>query len=314
MKTPYKLFLLFQLAVFSEILMTNIYAQFLNKPLDEYLGTFAFPLEIGNVWTYRDGYFQPDMKLSIIDTAIIGGKKYYLKRDQTPSGYSSAFQYLRLGEDGFYVSRVLDSILTIFPNEDYLFYKKDANVGDVWIQEDVRGKSWYHKVFDTIQVASFWGSFLPVKIVETTDSSLTTYWEYWSEEFGLVRQQNSDWFSGGWSFLWGCYINGQKYGDTVLVSVDDEISDYPDNFNLYQNFPNPFNSSTIIFYEIPSTSFISLIFYDVLGNEVAKLIDEVKPAGRYEVSFNASGLSSGVYFYKVTSGKFVETRKMLLMK
>ncbi|MDY0082059.1 MAG: T9SS type A sorting domain-containing protein [Ignavibacteriaceae bacterium] len=88
----------------------------------------------------------------------------------------------------------------------------------------------------------------------------------------------------------------------------------PLEFKVEQNYPNPFNPATTISWQSPENGHQALVIYDVLGNEVAKLIDEVKPAGRYEVSFNASGLSSGVYFYKVTSGKFVETRKMLLMK
>lgn len=88
----------------------------------------------------------------------------------------------------------------------------------------------------------------------------------------------------------------------------------PLEFSVEQNYPNPFNPVTTISWQSPENGHQALVIYDVLGNEVVKLMDEVKPAGRYEVSFNASGLSSGVYFYKVTSGKFVETRKMLLMK
>ena len=327
MKQLSKLFFLFQLLLFSNLFSTVTNAQILNKPLDVNLGSFVFPLEIGNVWNYRNGYFQPDMKLSIIDTTRIGGEKYYLKNYQTPSGYFDAFQYLRLREDGYFVSRVLDSNLTFFPNEDYLFYKKNANVGDMWCQEDRLGIIWYHIVLDTIQVSSFWGTFLPVKVVEITDSSLTRYWEYWSEEFGLVRQQNSDLWSGGWSLLCGCFINGQQYGDTVLVSVDEEMPGQPNNFELQQNYPNPFNPSTNIQYSISSTQFVTLRVYYVLGREIATLVNEEKSAGSYEVKFNSEtlhtkSLPSGVYFYQLRLGdpststgqSFVETKKMILMK
>jgi hypothetical protein len=293
-------------------------AQILNKPLEVNLGSFVFPLEIGNVWNYRNGYLQPEMKLSIIDSINIDGNKYYLKKYETNYGYSDAFQYLRLREDGYYASRVLDSNLTFFPNEDYLFYKKNANVGDMWCQEDRRGIIWYHIVLDTIQVASFWGSFLPVKIVEITDSSLTRYWEYWSEEFGLVQQQNADIGSGGWSLLWGCYINGQRYGDTVLVSVDDGNSDNPTDFKLHQNHPNPFNSTTIIPYEISKSSFVSIIVYDVLGTEIIQLVNETKTPGKYLVIFDANKtnktISTGVYFYKIFLDQKQQIKKMIYLK
>jgi hypothetical protein len=88
----------------------------------------------------------------------------------------------------------------------------------------------------------------------------------------------------------------------------------PEEFSLEQNYPNPFNPSTSIQYRVSSTSNVSLKVYDVLGNEVATLVNEEKPAGSYEVKFDASGLSSGIYFYKLQSGSFVETKKMLLLK
>jgi len=318
MKQLSKLFSLFYLLFLSNIFSLSTNAQPLNKPLEVYLGMFALPLEVGNLWNYRNGYLQPEIKQSIIDTMIIDGHKYYLKKYQYSSGYSEAYEYLRLREDGFYVSRVLDSNLTAFNNEDYLYYKKNANVGDVWHQEDERGIIWYHIVLDTIQVSSFWGSFLPVKKVEITDSNLTTYLEYWSEEFGLVQQQNTGWFSGGWSLLWGCYINSQQYGDTVLVSVDDENPHLPNDFKLYQNYPNPFNSTTIINYEISKTSLVSIIVYDALGNEVTQLLNETQSPGKYQVTFDVNRinktLSTGVYFYKIFLDQKLQTRKMIYLK
>ncbi|HSW55220.1 MAG TPA: T9SS type A sorting domain-containing protein, partial [Ignavibacteriaceae bacterium] len=84
--------------------------------------------------------------------------------------------------------------------------------------------------------------------------------------------------------------------------------------NLEQNYPNPFNPSTTLSFVIGHRSFVTLKVYDVLGNEVATLVDEYKPAGEYEVEFVASGLTSGIYFYKLQAGSFVEARKMILMK
>jgi Secretion system C-terminal sorting domain len=86
------------------------------------------------------------------------------------------------------------------------------------------------------------------------------------------------------------------------------------NFSLYQNFPNPFNPLTKINYQIPELSFVSIKVFDVLGNEITTLINEEKPTGSYEVEFKATGLPSGVYLYRLRAGKYIETKKMLLIK
>jgi hypothetical protein len=88
----------------------------------------------------------------------------------------------------------------------------------------------------------------------------------------------------------------------------------PTEFLLEQNYPNPFNPTTIIKYQIPALSFVTLKVYDVLGNEIATLVNEEKPSGKYEVKFDATGLPSGVYFYKLQAGTFVKTKKMVLLK
>ena len=85
-------------------------------------------------------------------------------------------------------------------------------------------------------------------------------------------------------------------------------------YKLFQNFPNPFNPATKIKYQIPRTSFVTLKLYDVLGNEISTIVNEEKPFGNYEVEFNANGLTSGIYFYKLQSGSFSEIKKMVLLK
>jgi hypothetical protein len=97
------------------------------------------------------------------------------------------------------------------------------------------------------------------------------------------------------------------------VNVEQEIES-PTSFELTQNYPNPFNPSTTIRYSMSTLEFVTLKVYDVLGNEVATLVNEEKPVGSYEVDFNAARLSSGIYFYKLQAGSLVETKKMILMK
>jgi hypothetical protein len=98
-----------------------------------------------------------------------------------------------------------------------------------------------------------------------------------------------------------------------LTSVEDETN-LVNDFTLEQNYPNPFNPSTKISWQSQIGSHQTLKIYDVLGNEVITLVDEYKPAGSYEVEFDASGLTSGIYFYKLIAGTFLETKKMMLLK
>ncbi|RPI70514.1 MAG: T9SS C-terminal target domain-containing protein, partial [Ignavibacteriales bacterium] len=100
-----------------------------------------------------------------------------------------------------------------------------------------------------------------------------------------------------------------------VTGIEDEGSLItPDSYNLTQNYPNPFNPTTTIKYSIPQSGHVSLKVYDVLGNEVAELVNEEKDKGVYSVNFDASGFSSGVYFYRIQAGTFYEIKKMILLK
>jgi hypothetical protein len=85
-------------------------------------------------------------------------------------------------------------------------------------------------------------------------------------------------------------------------------------YELKQNYPNPFNPATKIAYALPKSGSVKLVVFDVLGREVAVLVNEYKKSGTYEVDFDASRLSSGVYFYRINAGDFTDTKKMLLIK
>jgi len=100
----------------------------------------------------------------------------------------------------------------------------------------------------------------------------------------------------------------------MVTSVELINNQIPNDFILKQNYPNPFNPSTNIEYSIPSESFVELKVYDVLGDDVASLVNEQQQAGVYRADFTASNLSSGVYFYKLQAGSFIETKKMILLR
>ncbi len=122
------------------------------------------------------------------------------------------------------------------------------------------------------------------------------------------------------------YIFAGTNGSGVFRSTSsttgvDESNQFIYSFKLFQNYPNPFNPSTIIKFSIPSVEtyrdaslLITLKVFDILGKEVATLVNEEKPAGNYEVEFNASHLASGIYYYQLKAGDYVELKKMILMK
>jgi hypothetical protein len=100
----------------------------------------------------------------------------------------------------------------------------------------------------------------------------------------------------------------------MITSVKRVSTDVPGHFSLEQNYPNPFNPTTTITFALPIKSFVSLRVFDALGREVATLVNDEFLAGRYSKKWDASGLPSGVYFYRLQAGSFVETRKLLLLK
>jgi len=100
----------------------------------------------------------------------------------------------------------------------------------------------------------------------------------------------------------------------VTITNAEEEKLLPKNFSLYQNYPNPFNPSTFITYQLPRNSFVILKVFDLIGKEVATLVNGEKEAGKHSVEWNAEGLPSGVYFYKLSAGNFTQTKKMILIR
>ena len=110
-------------------------------------------------------------------------------------------------------------------------------------------------------------------------------------------------------------IDAQSTSYNLALTTDvEQISGLPQDFNLNQNYPNPFNPSTKIEYSIPEASFVQMKVYDILGNEVATLVNEEQSAGSYRADFSGYGLSSGMYIAKLQAGNYIKTIKMTLMK
>ena len=186
---------------------------------------------------------------------------------------------------------------------------------------------------------------IPVELISfnatTNENDATLSWQTATETnnsgFEIQRKQfNSDWINIGFAEGNGSTIKEHNYSFTdknvlpgdyqyKLKQIDyDGSFEYsniidikvsgPTHFSLEQNYPNPFNPSTTIEYSIPESGNVKLNVYNSLGEEVETLVNEEKPAGNYEVNFNASELASGIYFYQLRSGAFNQTKKMILIK
>ncbi|MFH1528557.1 MAG: T9SS type A sorting domain-containing protein, partial [Bacteroidota bacterium] len=133
------------------------------------------------------------------------------------------------------------------------------------------------------------------------------FWKVRSKISGSSSGENSDYSSTG------------NFKISGITDVKEDIS-IPSEFKLFQNYPNPFNPETVIKYQIASSRNmensipVTLKIYDVLGKELLTLVNENKPAGTYEIKFDAKRLSSGLYLYKLSAGEFSRTMKMLLIK
>jgi len=141
------------------------------------------------------------------------------------------------------------------------------------------------------------------------------YWTTFNSTSGELRSVNVSTGNSTLITTWSAdVISFGIFGDCGAVNVEQTSNEVPSEYRLSQNYPNPFNPSTNIEYSIPSESFVELKVYDILGNEVAVLVNEQQQAGVYRADFIADNLPSGIYFYTLQAGSFVKSKKMILLK
>jgi hypothetical protein len=168
---------------------------------------------------------------------------------------------------------------------------------------DIAGYKIYYSTDSTNLLAGTSAGNSPVYVPDVDSFSVT----------GLTNGLDY-WFAiSAFDFSWNESSLTQPVKIFTVTKVRQEKS-IPKTFALFQNFPNPFNPTTIINYQLPSNSHVSLKIYDVLGREVATLVNEQQGAGYYGVNFDAGNLPSGVYFYRISAGKFVSVKKLVVVK
>jgi hypothetical protein len=288
-----------------------------------------FPLTVGNIWVYNQYWFDENWpgppnvtfagtkNMVVTKDTLIENKKYFIVENEYISfEVFPPRMFLRVDSLTGFVYRYWEEL-----NGEFIFHNLNAEVGDTIFFPPYSSNPYY--ILDDEQPINYLG----------IDTYERRYWEYLPcscyhtliRGFGLARTYFNE-FGGSESILKGCVINGVLYGDTTfVVDVEDERNSIPTEYKLEQNYPNPFNPSTTIKYSIPNlistegrNLFVNLKVYDVLGKEVAILVNEEKPAGSYEVEFNPSSSiknpASGIYFYQLKAGGFVETKKMVLIR
>jgi len=267
-----------------------------------------FPLQIGNFWQYyvthivsNDTSYYYDY-VSVLGDTILGNENniYYLVK--TP-----VFAYIAIDSIAFLrFDTELRSIVSFDLGEEAILFKLDADVNDCW---EYYGTEVCCREIGILNVFGEDGSY---KNFEQDNGPPP--WNYsLAKDFGPVEMYLDQTYIFIEDFLYNLVyakINGVEYG---VLAVDDNANSIND-FQLYQNYPNPFNPTTTITYQIPQTEFITLKVYDILGREVATLVNEEKPAGSYEVQFTGNGLTSGIYFYQLKVGVFTEAKKMILLR
>jgi len=205
------------------------------------------------------------------------------------------------------------SASSIYPGAYFTGIDSTTNAGNVLPSQILKeGLDYYYRPRGGIR--NRWGDYSATCLDPSNDQDFYLY-----NEYALMRGSifsNYPTQDGRWGTVFG-YVPASYWGQLTGLEDISVVSKY----KLLQNYPNPFNPSTTIRYTIPNVTLsrvegsrVQLKVYDVLGTEVATLVNEEKPAGSYEVIFNASQLSSGIYFYKLQAGALVETKKMILMK
>jgi len=278
-----------------------------------------YPLSVGNKWVYLTiTYINPNIEYGVKveevigDSTAVNGKLYYhLKEDE--------YHFLdRVDSVDGKVYRFHEN--PNLPESEYVIGNLLCEIGDTLITFSPTFPGWpSYLIITGIDSFNKWGLTKLRK-----NFAQTTYLAY--SHFSYTEDIGMDYWGGGINgtssyaerILKGCVINGVVYGDTTVVSVENEETPIANEFKLEQNYPNPFNPNTVISYRLAVTSNVTLKVYDVLGNEVATLVNEELPAGEYEVEFQSTvgsrQLTSGIYFYQLKAGSIVETKKMILLK
>jgi len=317
----------------------------LNYPLDRSEGVVEDSQN--RLWSIGDYYslsYYNESGNNWITVPVIGSGTNIEKDPTRPGTIWACSGYQALRTDGTYnFSKVVDDFSELNPQSDFLTTVVPLPDGFAWVGTN-QGLVKVNANTGTYQFYSPSNSQIPgesiTPLAVTPDGKLwfanfgststSTYGLCWFDgtSFGIFPQQQTGGLphaqiydlevkniQNGYELWISCASRGVAVL-TVETSVtnQEETKSLPADFMLNQNYPNPFNPSTTISFSIPTSGFASIKVYDILGNEISTLINDDLSAGSYEIDFKADGLTSGVYFYTLSTQNFTSTKKMILTK
>ena len=279
------------------------------------------PLKVGNVWVYNwVAYAQSSgqVRISVTGSTQLNGHIYYnLVQEGSPCSCAQPTYSPFLNQ--------LDNPVRIDSSTGNIFWKSSTNCGwhfgeqlfdSLKMAPDTFGiynNCFFVSCFDTNSAVVF-GNAYQSKCVGQPIMNYSKIRRY-VKGFGLATSHQDGSYHAMCDYtLTGCVLNGIVYGDTTITGIYPISSEIPNTYSLYQNYPNPFNPSTIINYQLPVSNQVRLVIYDILGREIAVLVNEKLSSGTYEVKWDGSNYPSGMYFYKLITAEYTETRKMVLVK
>lgn len=266
--------------------------------------TAVYPLHVGDLWQYREDSGPGPHLFSrqvLSDTVFPNGRTYAVIHEWDQwSGYLT---YERASWDSVFVYN------TYMQRED-MIYDFSRSVGDT--------VAIFPRFFDTTVIVLY--DYRIVNFFGQNRGEWTFYIDWLIH--GLDDEESRSIIDsigltgsagfGYWRYFQGAIINGIQYGTILSVNGNDRIQ--PATYSLHQNYPNPFNPRTTIAFQILSTSKVILKVFDLLGREVVTLLNQELDPGTHKIEFDAKGLASGVYYYRLQAGNFMDTKKLILLR
>jgi Secretion system C-terminal sorting domain len=314
----------------SSVTVTNINAQIKFERLENIPEDFVErynqeyheynPLHVGDLWQYYFNDYVGYVSTRVVADSIINEKRYFKKisywydllpdrsdfvsweRNDSISGNSYMLDFEDIDEDGDTLEELPLDSLELPDHSFYTSYKYSYKLK--FGNDPYPGPK--NALIDETFWAIIWGDTVLSRLVQYSELFHEEYiankfgmWKFWDE---LTPERS----------LTGAIINGKTYG--TIVNIKENNLQVPSSYILEQNYPNPFNSETIIRYFLPIVAKIKIYVYDILGNEIDVLVDDIKSSGYHVIHFSGNNLSSGIYFYSLITETKVMTKSMILLK